>query len=221
MQLQSATNDASHTKRRRAVANDPPRVLLKSLIDRSGMSQAELARRIGFSHTSGLNAYMRPVFGDKPIPADILKKLIPHLKGKGLPPITVEEITALAGLPATVIRLPAPRTTPGAPDVFLPVRYRVEVGAYFKLEQTKGLGTAPIGASASFIASAQFVAVIGGAYIHCVEPTMFAAGQEVGRRALVAVLFEKTGLVELKLVTLNGKPPGKVLGIVIGGYFTE
>lgn len=217
MQLGSATLYASKP-RRRAVARTP-REMLVQLIKRSGKSQSEVARELGFASTAGFNRYTREqTQGSRPIPADIVNRLLPLLKGKGHPAITSDEVLALSGLTALPSPAPAALITP---TVFLRIRYRVESGTFFKLENTKPIGTSFIGSVPDYPAANQFVASLNGAYIHCVDPEQVAPEMRITKRSLVAVPYDKTGLVELRVVGAGEKVQGKALGVVIGLYVRE
>ena len=76
---------------------------LKLLRERSKRSMAVLARALGYKGGSSYQRYEDPnLYTRKYLPLEIVEKLIPALEGKGEPPITKEEVLALAGpLPAT------------------------------------------------------------------------------------------------------------------------
>lgn len=75
-----------------------PREHLKALIERSGLSQAEIARRMGFASTAGLNRYVRhETQGDRPISAKVVLQLADILVGHGPKwrPIALSDFFAL------------------------------------------------------------------------------------------------------------------------------
>lgn len=195
-----------------------PREMLKALIEKSGLSQSEVANKMGFAHPSGLNRYMRETTqGDAPIPVDIVKRLVPILRGLGHPSITTEEIMALTTLPLSngVVR----EGSVGSPG--LDIRYRVEAGTYHKLSDVQGFGRSAICAAADYPAAAQFVAAMGKDQLHCVDKSQFTPIALMGRRALIAVRYNQSDLYEIKVATIGEKIAGQVLGVIIGKYSRE
>lgn len=196
-----------------------PRELLEDLINRSGLTQTAVANLLGFSHTSGLNRYTRAqTQGDRPIAVNIVKKLLPVLVGRGNPPITAEEVMSLTTLTGSGEAAAAVASSAGPT---LQVRYRVEKGTYVKLGDQSAIGPAPICCAADFAPYSQFVVVSGRSYLHCVDKSQFSPGALMGKRAVVAVPFEKTGLHEIIIERVSEKMAGRVLGIVIGTYERE
>jgi len=71
---------------------------LKALRERSGLSMAAAARACGFRGASSYQRYENPsLFTKKYLPLDLAEKLVRAIAGKGVPPITREEVMALAG----------------------------------------------------------------------------------------------------------------------------
>lgn len=202
----------------RVAQNKTPRELLEDLINRSGLTQTAVANLLGFSHTSGLNRYTREqTQGDRPIAVNIVKKLLPVLVGRGNPPITTDEVMSLTTLTGS-----GEATTAAAPaGPSLQVRYRVEKGTYVKLGDQSAIGPAPICCAADFAPYSQFVVAQGRKYLHCVDKAQFSPGALMGKRAVVAVPFEKTSLHEIMVERVSEKMSGRVLGIVIGTYERE
>ena len=65
----------------RVATSKPPREQLRDLIERSGLNMSEVARRMGFAHTSNLHRYMREdTQADRPINVSIVSKLLPVIK---------------------------------------------------------------------------------------------------------------------------------------------
>lgn len=92
-----------------------PSDTFRELRKRAGyQSLAALAPDIGFAGASSLQRYERPDdFADKMMPLHFIHRLVPALVGKGFPPITEDEVYALAGAAA-----PRPlRLTTKAPDL--------------------------------------------------------------------------------------------------------
>lgn len=167
-----------------ATTNKPPREMLTDLITRSGLTQSEVAKRIGFSHTSGLNRYVRAdTQEDRPIAINLVKKLLPVLVGKGNPPIRVEEVmalTTLTGMPSSTRG-----EQPALLSSVLELRFRVEKGTYVKLLDHVPISAgSPICVAAGFGFASQFVVVNGREYLHCVDKSEFEPGQLLGKRAV-------------------------------------
>lgn len=75
-------------------------VVLRRLLDRSGLSQRDAASRAGYKHASGIQRFIEATY-TKRLPADVAEKFALAFEGKGSPPITREEVMALTGVVAT------------------------------------------------------------------------------------------------------------------------
>jgi phage repressor protein C with HTH and peptisase S24 domain len=81
---------------------------LKHLRERSGLSMAEIARAVGYRGASSYQRYEDPeLFPKKYLPLDLAEKLARALAGRGSPPISREEVMAMAGR-----NMPEPRMIP-------------------------------------------------------------------------------------------------------------
>jgi SOS-response transcriptional repressor LexA len=79
----------------------PAAAQLKRIRERSGLSMADVAKAIGFRGASSYQRYEDSgLFTKKYLPLDLAEKLARILAGRGIPPITSEEVMALAGNPA-------------------------------------------------------------------------------------------------------------------------
>ncbi len=76
---------------------------LRELRDRAGLSMDALAREIGYRAASGYQRYESAEhYRRKYLPVELVHKLANVLVGRGRPPITRDEVLALAGLGAVV-----------------------------------------------------------------------------------------------------------------------
>ncbi len=99
---------------------------LKDLRQRSGYSMSEMAKLLGYSGASSYQRYEDPALTkDGALPVKLITKLLPVLKGKGVPPIQESEILALMGtLPGAESR------KNGDTSTTLPVIGRVAAGMW-------------------------------------------------------------------------------------------
>lgn len=102
-QFASSTQDATRV--------GAPGQELKALRLRAGLSAAELARAIGMKQTTYKTAEDRPSRRRPYLPMDLVKRLMPHMVGRGRPPITQQEMLWLAGVGTLVENVPAPLAT--------------------------------------------------------------------------------------------------------------
>lgn len=102
-----------------------PSAALRKLIDRSGRSASEIAEECGYSHPSGLQRYTSDEFKGKYFRVELVEKLAKALVGYGDPPVTAEEVYALAGvavpLSFTVKHRTRPNSVPSDSDLSLAV----------------------------------------------------------------------------------------------------
>lgn len=223
------------------VDNRPPRTRLADLIRRSGKSQTYLAKELGYSYTSGFNRYFSAdKQGDRPIPYDIVSRLIPHLRGAGSPPITLEELLACTDvkeIPKPVVRAFTSIVDDG--DGLVAVKYRIEAGTYVRRDNSRMYGASRIGMAKDYPAADQFVVVIAdddseagprGTQLHCVRPRDVI--DLVGSRVVCGSMRDDLMEVRLGLVTglddtntpiidCGGPTGAVVLGRVIGVYKRE
>ena len=222
---------------------------LKALRARTGLSTHDIARALGYASASSYHKYERPAAQKaRPIPIDIVRRLVPLFRGRGDPPVTEEEMLALTdlgtALPKSVV---AEYMSPTVDDGkgLLVVRYRVEPGV-FTAHAIGGrqYGASRIGASAEYDVQKQFVVVCvngpdtwykKGTQLHCVEPTEFPMSAMRKKHVVVAAPYKGGELAEivvaqvttveasgLVMVGIDGVPvEGKVLGVVIGFYSRE
>lgn len=206
------------SKKGQHVVSVPPREMLKALIERSGLSQSEVAKKMGFASPSGLNRYIREATQrDDPIPVDVVKRLVPILRGIGHPVITQDDIMSLTTLPIS----PGSGREQPIGGGSLEVKYRVEAGTYHKLADIRSIGRSAICPAADYPAGAQFVAMMGKDQLHCVDKSQFTPTALMGRRALLAVRYGQSDLYQVEVGTIGEKMPGTVLGVIIGQYSRE
>lgn len=80
--------------------NDPIPIRLRALRKRAGLSMADMIKALGLKTTSGYQHYEKPAggFSKSALPLDFTRKIAAVLIGKGTPPVTEDEVWALAGL---------------------------------------------------------------------------------------------------------------------------
>lgn len=192
-----------------------PRELLAELMERSGLSGLEIAKQAGYRSASGFYRLMQAgVQKDKPISHEAIKRLIPVLRGRGNPAITIDELLAISDASTHSL---SPALGPALSEVvtrgqeeaeliretggdLLPIKLRVERGVFVHPGQTKVYGVSMVGVSREFRPGAQFVAVVMDdsampAYrqqsqLHCVLMEKFALQRLAGRRVVVWVRGE-------------------------------
>ena len=72
---------------------------LKKLRNRAGLTMAALAKALGYKQSSSYQRYEDEITFKKPfIPLQMARELVRLFAGRGTPPITEEEVLALAGL---------------------------------------------------------------------------------------------------------------------------
>ncbi len=219
----------------------PPRVRLREMRERVGVSGGQLAARLGYASAAGYLKYeQEKAWGDKPIPYDVIKRLIPHFRGAGNPAVTVEELLAVSdakAIPKAVSRAFEAVVDDG--QGLLTVKYRVESGVFVRIGHTRSLGASRVGTANEFPVQSQFVAVLSeeikdigpvGTQLHCVTPDQFPVESRRGKRCLMGVTASED-LMEITvgrignddgLYGLDGLPrTGVLLGVMIGRYKRE
>ncbi|MEI2388052.1 S24 family peptidase [Breoghania sp. JC706] len=110
--------------------NAIPSEKLTTLRERAGLSMKALAQLMGYQNASSIQRYFSPSY-DKPIPLNLIEKLIPALVGKGHPPIEQYEVLALGpGVITSLIAEPESAHT----NEIRPLRILGEVAAGVWLE---------------------------------------------------------------------------------------
>lgn len=192
------------------MAKKLPREVLKDIMKRAGMSGLEIAKQAGYNSASGFYRLMQPgVQEDRPISHEAMKRLIPVLRGRGNPPITIDELLAISDASPSMSPALAPalaqavtrsvdhaelvRDTGGER---LPIRLRVERGVYIVPGVSKMYGAALISPSREFRVGSQFVATVTdesalptyrqGSQLHCVHPEEWASPERLVSKRVVA-----------------------------------
>jgi transcriptional regulator with XRE-family HTH domain len=214
-----------------------PRERLKALRERSGLSGIELAKVLGYKSAPGYYAYEQErTQRDKPIPYDVIKRLMPVLRGKGTPPITSEDLmdlTASSDRPKdrhdviSIVEKQIQRELIGT-NHFVPVRLRIESGTYMDSKQpVKLLGPSRIGYSPEYTQDSQFVALLSyahgefdaGTQLHCATLSEFSVQSAVARTHVVSIRFDGTPLVSYAVVDgRNVTSDMQTVGVIIGRY---
>lgn len=202
----------------------PPREVLKDIWRRSGLSAAHIARQAGYTSTAGFYNLMQERQGDRPIPATAIKRLIPILRGRGQPPITVDELVAIsdatpgsdvAPSSSTVVAMASVAAAGAdmveafreAPGVMLKIALRAERGTYIEIEGARRqYGVSRIGASPLYRMTDQFAVVVAddhaaelfrrGTVLHVVAVEAFPERDLTGRVA-VAMAEKHPGIAEV------------------------
>ena len=72
---------------------------LRRFLLRSGVSQEEAAKRMGYSHASGLQRYLSETdYTKEYVSVQFAKKFAEAVTGRGPDPVTVDEVLELAGI---------------------------------------------------------------------------------------------------------------------------
>lgn len=234
------------TKKGSAAVSKQPREVLAELRSRAGMSVAKVAKELGYASPPGYARYEQAkVWGDKKIPHDVIRRLIPLWRGAGNPAIKAEELLAISdasnALPKPVIEQFQSVATVDDGAGLLVVRYRVDPGTFTRETGNRMLGAARIGSSPSYPVASQFVAVttdrIGefcaACQLHCIDPAQFSSARLEGKKVVVRVPYRGGDLSELTVGVvskvedgepiingLDGMPVygGVIVGVVIGFY---
>ena len=184
-----------------------PGKYLKALRMRAGVSSTDLGKVLGFSNANGYLRYENnpPYTTGRKIPGRIITSIIPHLVGRGEPPVTRDELISISdmadladvmgeikqseqwtraamGQPSFVFPKPGAAGGPA-----LPVRFRVERDVYVPSQKLSERisGTSMCLPDPRFPADVQFAALVAddscgdyapaGSILHCIEPG--AAGE--------------------------------------------
>lgn len=227
------------TAKDRRVSAKPIYLRLKDIRERAGISGSQIARDMGYKSPSGYLRYEQPIQGNNPIPYDVIKRLIPFLRGRGNPAVTAEELLALTDakdIPKPIQQAFVGLVSDG--EGLLAVRYRVEPGVYVRSDAAKSYGASRIGGSTAYPTDAQWVAVVtegnekvkANTQLHCVDPSAVANGVGKKRRVVIGIPVHE-GIVEIAtactdteggLYGADGLPiEGMILGYVIGAYVPE
>jgi transcriptional regulator with XRE-family HTH domain len=216
---------------------------LKDLLRRASLTQSAVSELMKYGSRASMNRYVNGSRKDLPIEEDVVRKLVPILKGRGVPPISEQDVLNLA------LRVPVNEPVfmsdlggdEAAQVQALQVRYRIEPGVLYKSGVKRTLGNAPICAVPDFPARSQWAAVVvaddgkRGEVLHCVDPEQFPSLSLGGRRVVYSVHGADATIVEPVvgvgkisqhelLVELPGGGKlgkGTVLGVVIGSYKRE
>ena len=227
-----------------------PCEILRDLRERTGLSGSEIARRAQYKSASGYLRWENPEkkeHQDRLIPYHVVQQLLPIFVGKGHPPVTHDEMLAISdakSIPAD-IRASFGAVSKEYGEAFqasrgMPIRFTVQKGVYVDLNerQDNESATSPMLPSLEFASAAQFVVSLGqsrGTLLHCVEPDQISHARVVGKRVLVGVERNATGLYEKvlgraisvesenwRVETADGRTVvGKPLAVVIWSYVRE
>jgi len=227
-----------------------PCVKLKRLRERAGVTALECAKArlvyLGKSaNKASPNSWYRyenaQFMGDRAIPDEIIEAAMPVLLGKGMPPITADELMSISSahrllsvrgiasgdtqqqggrlLPQAVV---APVFTPEQSGQPLVVRFRAERGVYMSEDavHSRTFGTAPITA-AKDVKGDQFCVLVAdgddaGTLLQCVAPTAYTATQMVGRRVVV-VAKSVHGLAEVRVGRVTGTDGNNIKTVDLDG----
>lgn len=142
---------------------------LRELRVRAGLSKAQMARDAGYASASGVQRYEDPnLFTKKYVRYEVADKLCKALVGKGKPPITSNEVYALAGKDMMSLddsrseRLPIDQGTETQQDI--PVVGAVSAGNWLEADAMDEVDRTPIPISphSKYPAKAQFALRVSG-----------------------------------------------------------
>lgn len=146
---------------------------LRKLIERSGVSQEKVAQAAGYAFASGLQRYISDDYAKPFLPRELVEKLKKPLVGKGTPPITEDEIYALAGLLQRTVEIP------GAPMVevaALSVEGAMGGGAVVESEEEIGRFGFPAGEFSVSPERLRIITVIGDSMFNPSDPSSLQSG---------------------------------------------
>lgn len=202
----------------------PPCVKLKRLRERAQVTAVTCAKALGQTSPNSFYRYEAVErMGDTPIPDHIIEAIMPLLVGRGMPPVTADELIAISSasrllavrgkasgsavpsgrlLPQPVVAPVFSQTKTGEPLV---VRYRAESGVFMdeKALHKRTFGIAPITA-AQDIKAEQFCVLVAdgeaaGTVLQCVVPSAYTLPQLKGRRVVMVARRAKLGLAEVSV----------------------
>ena len=219
---------------RRPVGFVPPATRLKQLRRRSGMTALECAKLSGVGTTPGAwyryESTMERDMGKELIPDAVIMSIIPHMIGRGEPPIREEEIISLAqgqrflramkdrkkiaGKPALSLKDVAPTFPKSASGVkHLTVKYRAERGIFMGKEafERRTYGVGPIVEAPEFRAPQACVLVADdhadsvypvGTVLHIIHQSAYSPKELLGKRVVISV--ETNELVSVEVGVIHG-----------------
>ena len=202
----------------------PPCLRLKQLRVRAGVTAIVCAKAYGLTSANSWYRYEAvDRMGEAPIPDDVIEAVMPILVGRGMPPVTADELVAVSSahrllkirgqttgatmpagrlLPQPVVAPVFSETDTGEPLV---VRYRAEKGVFMDKAalHKRTFGIAPITAARD-VKAEQFCVLVAdgdaaGTVLQCVVPSAYAPQQLKGRRVVMIAEHAKMGLAEVSV----------------------
>ena len=177
--------------------------ILKALRKRADVSSATCAKALGLKGPTGYARYENnPPYDKEPIPYSVMEAIMPLLVGRGVPPVTEDELWAICevrGLKGLLPKVAGMVREAPKPDIpaqtwapaTLTTKYRAESGVFTAdVGGVRQYASAPILLMPDYPPQSQFAVTVGddhakhmgiraGAYLHCVEPTSVEAGNIV------------------------------------------
>lgn len=247
------------------VANERPCEILSAIRKRAGLSAADVGRVLQMKSPSAYPRYENPTkMGDRLLPEVLIKQLIPVFVGRGMPPIRVDELlaiserktvslshpstaivtqTASSGLRSPVMFTSAPSSNINA----LVVRVEARKGVYVEADFSgANYGRGPMLPSCDFPIEAQFCVAVAddhaagfgyprGTALHCCFPDQFGPAALTGRKVVLWMQRETTGLGEMVVTkfkqtdaadwlcedALGKDVRGRPVGVVVGSMRRE
>lgn len=200
-----------------------PGMRLRGLMKRADLSVVRLAEIWGLKSRAAANTYVSTNGRGKSrdtIDGDKISALMPHLKGRGHPPITEDEVKALAFDTPYASKAQSPTKTVTLDGALL-VRFMLD-GALYRKTSVRDFGASSLLPSPAY-GPDQWVAigVEGGRrqMFHCVGPGEFSADAMAQKRVVYAAVTGDPDIFEPMIGT--GAMNGRVLGVVIGAYTPE
>jgi hypothetical protein len=169
--------------------------------------------------------------GDGPIPDDVILRILPHMVGRGVPPIREEELLSLAkgrelmramkdrsqrtlGVPVLRLQDVAPTFPKTADGVkHLVVRHRAERGTYMTREafDKRTFGVGPITEAPEYGQGQSCVLIVddhagntypAGTVLHIIHHSAYQPHELVGKR-VVLVVEKMSGLVSAEVAVVH------------------
>lgn len=205
-----------------------PHETLREIVDRSGLSHAEIARFLGYASTSGFSSRLKPAKPDAPVSIRLTERLMPILSGRGTPPITNDELIAISEARPYRQQQPSTSAVQAVPHE-IRVKYRVEPGVFMDVDaiNRKVYGPSGLVAVLDYPPQSQFAVAIAddakSTTLLCVETDKVPVFARRGRRCVTMVERNKTGLAEVVIAHCDeeGRASGTMLGIVVGAFTRE
>lgn len=218
-----------------------PREILAAIRRRSGLSGNQVAKAAGYKHGSGYyRLEQEESQGDRPIAHESIRRLIPVFRGRGTPPITIDELLAISdgaavndtssaasNIRATVAATVEEATNRVVSGGVVRLVMRIEEGTFVDPSKPRDYGPSAVALVSGFSAGSQFAVLVADdslapvyprlAALHCVKPTEYSRQGLRGKRVVVAKHSGTSPLAELTVGVVADDEGDGQLASVTGG----